>query len=107
MIAEPQQLWQIAVELDGLMTPREAEKRVADGGWADVVRIAPVRPRDPRLGPLSNRRSPTTMQIEAEVEAPDLDEAVWRLKALLRSLQILRPEPSFLSLAATRVRGGG
>jgi len=97
--------WKIAIELDGMLSPDQAAKRIADQGWSDVVQIKPLHATSPRLGQWSNLRSTTTMRVEALIAAPDLDEAVWRLKAILRSLQILRPEPSFLSMSASRVRG--
>lgn len=95
-------MWRLRVELDAPEGVVKVADRIDRNGWSDVLVVSAPHMRDPKVGPTSHARSVDTVQIDATVAAPDLDEAVWRLKALLRALGI-SPLEGFVALAANRV----
>lgn len=81
--------WWIEAEFDAMVETDSAEQRIAEHGWIHDLSVFRPEPDARPIGPVTTVRRPSTLGCHALMSAPDLDEAVWRLKVLLRSLGLM------------------
>ena len=96
-------LFWVEAEFDCTLEVDEAATRIEARGWIhDLSVYRPSTDAKP-VGPLPSVRKITTMGCQAVMSAPDLEEAVWRLKVLLRSLGLMAGSKGLTALSVCQV----
>lgn len=95
--------WWIEAEFDAAVETDNAEQRIAEHGWIHDLSVFRPSPDAASIGPVTSIRRASTLGCHALMSAPDLDEAVWRLKVLLRSLGLMSANKGLTALVIVAI----